>query len=206
MKIDRDQWQIVVALVAVAVVATVLLGLVDMFTRAPIQAAQREALHNALIQVLPEYANDPQKDVVVFGKERDVIEIYPAFDGQGKLTGLAWEAVAPDGYSGSIRILLGIYPDGRIHAIRVTNHKETPGLGDGIVNNQAWLKSFSGRELEGTVWAVKKDGGEFDQFTGATITPRAVVKAVKRALEFYNGHQEPVLQAIEASQQSGGKL
>ena len=207
MKIDREQWQIVVALVAVAVVATTLLGLVDMFTREPIQAAQREALHRALVQVLPEHANDPQHDVVTIGKDKDAIDIYPAIDGEGKLTGLAWETVAPDGYSGSIRILLGIYPEGRIYAIRVTDHRETPGLGDGIVLNQPWLKSFSNKALAGTVWAVKKDGGEFDQFTGATITPRAVVKEVKRALEFFSARQQVILQAIaDRHQQSGGSL
>ncbi len=194
--LDREQWYMVLALLLVAVIAAMLLGLTDMFTRGPIQAAQKKALHQALEQVLPPHANDPQAEQLRMQGEDGAVLIYPGRDGNGRLTGLAWEVVAPDGYSGSIRILLGLEPDGRIHAIRVTNHRETPGLGDGIVHDHAWLASFVGRALSGTRWAVKKDGGDFDQFTGATITPRAVVRAVKRGLEFYRGHRRMLLDAL----------
>jgi len=95
------------------------------------------------------------------------------------------EATAPDGYSGVIQLLVGADFNGTVLGTRVTEHHETPGLGDKIeLRISDWITRFSGKKIDGandTHWAVKKDGGDFDQFTGATITPRAVVNAVKRA-------------------------
>jgi electron transport complex protein RnfG len=196
MRVDKEQWQMVIALVLVAVIAAGLLATTDIFTREPIARAQKEFLHRALQQVLPQHANDPQTDMIALGKDKEQVAIYPAKDAEKTVVGLAWEVIAPDGYSGSIRILVGVRPQGSVHAIRVTFHRETPGLGDGIVNNIEWLASFVGRGLEGTGWAVKKDGGDFDQFTGATITPRAVIKAVKGALEYYKANQKLIFDAI----------
>lgn len=204
MKPDRDQIRMVLALLLVAVIAAALLAVTDIFTRKPIAAAQKQALHRALVQVLPEHVNDPQADARSIGQGKSAIKLYPARDRAAKLAGIAWEVVAPDGYSGSIRILVGLKPDGRIHAIRVTDHRETPGLGDGIVRNQAWLDSFRQRSLNDTRWAVKKDGGDFDQFTGATITPRAVVKAVHQALKFFAAHRQQILQLFDPAQAGGG--
>ncbi|ATX82551.1 electron transport complex protein RnfG [Mariprofundus ferrinatatus] len=192
MIFDRDQGRMVLAIVVVAVVAAAILGVTDIVTRGPITQAQKEALHNALTQVLPRHANDPQADLLSV----DGVEIYPGKDALGNVLGFAWEVIAPDGYSGSIRILVGTKPDGKVYAIRVTDHRETPGLGDGVVKNSNWLQSFSDREVEGTRWKVKKDGGDFDQFTGATITPRAVVKAVAAALGFYNSHRQAIFDAV----------
>lgn len=143
-----------------------------------------------------------QADAVTIGQDGDSIAIYPARSEEGRVVGLAWEVVAPDGYSGSIRILVGMRPEGLVHAIRVTFHRETPGLGDGIVDDEQWLGFFTGKGLQGTRWAVKKDGGDFDQFTGATITPRAVVKAVKGALHFYQEKRQAILAAIAAKEAS----
>ncbi|PJA32344.1 MAG: NADH:ubiquinone oxidoreductase subunit RnfG [Zetaproteobacteria bacterium CG_4_9_14_3_um_filter_53_7] len=190
MKFDKEQLQMVLALFVVAVIAATLLGLTDIVTRGPIAAAEKEALRSALAQVLPKHANDAQGDMFVIGKEKRAVSVYPGKDKAGKINGFAWEVTAPDGYAGSIRILVGLYPDGNIHAIRVTAHKETPGLGDGIVNDSGWLAAFAGQNLESRNWKVKKDGGDFDQFTGATITPRAVVKAVKGALAFFATNRE----------------
>jgi len=187
MLLDKDQIRMVIALFVVAAIAAILLGLTDMVTREPIAVAQKAALHKALQQVLPLHVNDPQADKIVLGKADEAgIDMYPARDVAGVVRGVAWEVVAPNGYSGSIRILVGVRPDGRVYAIRVTQHQETPGLGDGIVKNNAWLASFADQSLSSKIWKVKKDGGDFDQFTGATITPRAVVKAVKGALQFFN--------------------
>jgi electron transport complex protein RnfG len=196
MRVDKEQWQMVIALVLVAVIAAGLLATTDIFTREPIARAQREFLHRALQQVLPQHANDSQTDVITLGKDKEQVAIYPAKDAEKTVVGLAWEVVAPDGYSGSIRILVGVRPEGSVHAIRVTFHRETPGLGDGIVGDAEWLAAFVGRGLEGTKWAVKKDGGDFDQFTGVTITPRAVVKAVKGALQYYKANQKLISDAI----------
>ncbi|HXH72373.1 MAG TPA: electron transport complex subunit RsxG [Mariprofundaceae bacterium] len=193
MKMTQDQWRMAAALAVVAIVATLLLGITDLFTREPIAEARKAALHEALMEVLPQHANDALADAVMVGNGKDARTVYPARDAAGSLTGFAWETVAPDGYSGSIHILMGVHPDGSIYAIRVTDHQETPGLGDGIVKNKAWVDSFAGTTLTNTRWAVKKDGGDFDQFTGATITPRAVVKAVKRGLEFFRDNHAAIL-------------
>jgi len=205
MKLDKDQIRMVIALFLVAAIAAVLLGLTDIVTREPIAAAQKAALHEALKQVLPQHTNDPQSDKIEMGDDGKRVVIYPARDITGTLAGLAWEVIAPDGYSGSIRILVGvklvgIKQDGRVFAIRVTQHQETPGLGDGIIKNDGWLASFVNQSLDSTRWKVKKDGGDFDQFTGATITPRAVVKAVKSALQFFNGQKTAIFARLAAAQ------
>ncbi|MES0372576.1 MAG: RnfABCDGE type electron transport complex subunit G [Mariprofundaceae bacterium] len=198
-KFEREQIQMVLALLAVAVVAVLFLGLTDIVTREPIAEARKAALHKALEQVLPSHVNDPQSDLITLStsdKRSGKVEtklFYPAKDADGNTIGLAWETIAPDGYNGTIRILMGVLPDGSIHAIRVTDHRETPGLGDGIVLNRVWLDSFRGRTMENSRWAVKKDGGEFDQFTGATITPRAVVKAVRGGLDIFKTNREKLL-------------
>lgn len=106
-------------------------------------------------------------------------------------------AVAADGYTQEIRILVGIHSDGRLAGVRVTEHRETPGLGDKIDSKKSpWILGFAGKSLtdpEESNWTVKKDGGAFDQFTGATITPRAVVKAVKRAQLFFKQYSDRLL-------------
>ncbi|MDX1677026.1 electron transport complex subunit RsxG [Arsukibacterium sp.] len=95
------------------------------------------------------------------------------------------ETTAPDGYSGNIDLIVAVTPDGTILGSRVLNHQETPGLGDKIERRRSdWIDSFQGKQVSPdnkSRWAVKKDGGQFDQFTGATITPRAVVNAVYNA-------------------------
>ncbi|MCK5893065.1 MAG: electron transport complex subunit RsxG [Endozoicomonadaceae bacterium] len=135
----------------------------------------------------------PPKGYVAFMQERPVAVILPM--------------VAPDGYSGRIHLLVGIYADGRISGARVISHKETPGLGDRIdtrISN--WILSFNGKSRNNpsdTGWAVRKDGGEFDQFTGATITPRAVVATIHRGLNYFSDYQSTLftqgLQRLEAS-------
>lgn len=107
-------------------------------------------------------------------------------------------AHATDGYAGDIDLLVGILIDGSIAGVRVTQHQETPGLGDDIeLRKSNWILDFDGTSLSApTQWAVKRDGGSFDQFTGATITPRAVVSAVKQTLEFFNQHQAEIFSTI----------
>lgn len=112
----------------------------------------------------------------------------------GQPVALALTAAAPDGYSGDIQLLIAINHDGSLAGVRVTAHRETPGLGDKIdVSRSDWLLGFAGRSLTNpppAQWKVKKDGGVFDQFTGATVTPRAVVKAVHNALNYYQQHRD----------------
>ncbi|NWG40138.1 MAG: electron transport complex subunit RsxG [Hydrogenophilaceae bacterium] len=134
-------------------------------------------------------------------------------------SGIVLEAIAPEGYSGDISLLIGITAEGVITGVRVTKHKETPGLGDYIeFAKSRWVLQFNGKRLEENEpaqaahwgefrrsqndksrWRVKKDGGEFDSRAGATITPRAIVKAVRQALEYFHKHRDVLLKPIEAS-------
>ena len=111
--------------------------------------------------------------------------------------------VTPDGYSGSIKLLVGINVDGTLSGIRVVAHRETPGLGDAIDETRSnWIHIFDNRSLGDPPlarWRVKKDGGDFDQLTGATITPRAVIKAVRQALLYYRDNQEALFASNAAT-------
>ncbi|HEX7454809.1 MAG TPA: electron transport complex subunit RsxG [Gallionella sp.] len=113
---------------------------------------------------------------------------------QNKPSVLVLEAVAPDGYSGKIALLVAIRDNGEVAGVRVVAHKETPGLGDYIeVTRSNWIKGFDGTSLEkykNADWKVKKDGGQFDYMAGATITPRAVVKAVHKTLQYFAQHHD----------------
>ena len=200
MQIQRSMARNALVLGLFALVTVGLVAGVHQFTKERIKAAQREARGRAVLQLLPpgSYDNQPlDNQVSVFaprllGQDRPL----PAFVAtlHGRPTAVILQAVAPDGYSGSIHLLVGIDHDGRLSGVRVTAHKETPGLGDAIEAERSdWIRAFDGRAL-GTPplagWAVRRDGGEFDQFTGATITPRAVVAAVRRALEYFAVHRD----------------
>jgi len=178
--------------VTLAIFAALLTGvtaLVNELTKPTIdkQAAlqQQQLFDQVMSQDL--YDNDIQRSCLVvkdspLGKgER---KIYVARKGQTPV-GVVMEATAPDGYSGAIHILVGADFKGTILGTRVTEHHETPGLGDKIeLRLSDWITHFAYKHIEGSqdsAWAVQKDGGQFTQFTGATITPRAVVNAVKRA-------------------------
>ncbi len=103
---------------------------------------------------------------------------------------------ARDGYSGPIRLLVGVEADGEISAVRVLDHQETPGLGDKIESSKSdWLEQFPGKSLgnpPADQWAIRRDGGSFDQLTGASITPRAVVKAVRETLLYFDANSDTV--------------
>ncbi|MCF6325270.1 MAG: electron transport complex subunit RsxG [Gammaproteobacteria bacterium] len=111
--------------------------------------------------------------------------------------------IAPDGYNGAIKLLVAINYDGTISGARVLSHRETPGLGDSIeAERSSWINSFRGLSLlmpDGLGWRVKKDGGIFDQFTGATVTPRAVVKAVHNALLYFEQHRDQLFKRGDAA-------
>jgi len=117
------------------------------------------------------------------------------------------ETVAPDGYAGAIRLLVAVGVDGRLLGVRVLRHQETPGLGDGIDERKLdWILRFTGRSLEDPAparWKVRKDGGDFDQFTGATVTPRAVVGAVEDALLYVQAHRNDIFSLPSAAAAGG---
>ena len=149
---------------------------------------------NSLAQVLPKTlsAGNPLENVVTLhDDEGKPVTVYRA-EKAGEITGLAYE-ISGTGYAGEIRLMLGVDPQGKILGVRVLAHKETPGLGDKIETKKGdWILRFSGLSLGNPPdagWKVKKDGGQFDQFAGATITPRGVVAAIRRGLQFFHSHQ-----------------
>ena len=109
---------------------------------------------------------------------------------------VVFNSIAPNGYSGSIHLLVGVYVDGSLAGVRVVKHSETPGLGDAIDRRKSdWIRGFDGKSLTDPAakgWQVKRDGGEFDQLTGATITPRAVVRAVHNTLLYYRDNADMI--------------
>lgn len=125
----------------------------------------------------------------------------------GQPVALVLDPIAPDGYSGAIRLLVAVRRDGSLGGVRVIAHKETPGLGDRIEEEKAdWILQFADRSLgdpRPAGWKVKRDGGIFDQFTGATITPRAIVKTVRKALEFVQAQGEQLYTAKTATDNGG---
>ncbi|MCP5018651.1 MAG: electron transport complex subunit RsxG, partial [Ketobacter sp.] len=98
-------------------------------------------------------------------------------------------SMVPDGYSGPIKLLVAVRVDGTLGGVRIVSHKETPGLGDKVEEQKSdWVYGFNNRSLTNpdiSHWKVKRDGGDFDQFTGATITPRSIVKGVKNTLLYF---------------------
>ena len=183
-----------------AVVATTLVAFTEESTREQIIENERQALLEAINVLLPKqkYDNNILSDTLVLpptpqlGTEEPTV-VYRARKNDDSVAAVL-TAVAPDGYSGSIKILIAVYADGNLAGVRVISHKETPGLGDKIdVQRDDWILQFAGLSLESpdeSRWKVKKDGGEFDQFTGATITARAVVNAIKRTLEFFEANKD----------------
>lgn len=117
----------------------------------------------------------------------------------GRSAAIVIAPVAPDGYAGSIDLLVAIRADGRVLGVRTTRHRETPGLGDSIDEQKSdWIRRFTGRALGDPPlerWKVRKDGGDFDQFTGATVTPRAVVRAVASSLQYFEQHRDELFSA-----------
>ncbi len=177
----------------VVLVATALLMGMYRWTAEAIARAEVADAAALLRQVLPdEVGNDPLRDTVVV----EGVTVHRARQGEA-VRAVAFR-VSERGYGGEIVVLVGIAADGRLLGARVVRHNETPGLGDKIeARKSPWIESFTGKSLADPPparWAVRKDGGDFDQFAGATITPRAVVKAVKGALTFFAAHQEVLLQ------------
>jgi len=123
------------------------------------------------------------------------VTVYRAFL-HGEPVAAVFATVAPEGYSGPIRLLVGVNADGSVAGVRVTAHRETPGLGDAIEASRSdWILGFDGRSLEDPPferWAVARDDGAFDQFTGATISPRAVVRAVREVLLYFAAHGDDI--------------
>ncbi len=191
------------ALLAFAVAGAFLLSGTQILT-APIINASEEKARNAMIaEVLPpgSFDNDLQQSRITLPPSdalgsKSPSNAYQARKG-GKTVGVVFESIAPDGYSGNIYLLVGVMADGSLAGVRVTDDKETPGLGDYIeLAKSNWIKQFDGKSLSDPTpdnWKVKKDGGVFAYYAGATISPRAVVKAVKLTLQYFGQHKAALL-------------
>ena len=174
--------------------ASAALSVADRATRQPIADAVARDTRASLAQVLPpdSFDNDPAADVLDTSDGGMPVTVHVARK-SGVPTAVVL-ATSTRGYAGEIGLVVGISREQRVLGVRVTRHSETPGLGDKIeIAKSDWVASFAGRHLsdpETAKWAVRKDGGVFDQFAGATITPRAVVAAVKRGLALYRREHE----------------
>ncbi len=193
-------WRSALALGLVVVLGTALLAVVHDLTRERIADQEQRAVLQQLQQIVPagDYDNDLHLDVYQFRDDAHFPQgqLVTAYRARlnGEPVAVILRFAAMDGYNGRINLLAGIDNQGQVTGVRVTSHKETPGLGDGIeIERGNWIRSFDGKSLQQPAlpqWAVRRDGGVFDQMTGATITPRAVVKAVRRALEYFEAHRK----------------
>lgn len=176
-----------------AMIASALLVIGNASTKDVIAQRLAEDVQTMLGEVVPAGFHD--NDLLQDRFELDGKEIFQARIG-GKVSAVAFQVAEP-GYSGTITLMMGVDKAGKLLGVRVISHTETPGLGDKMEAARSdWIHVFEGRELtsaNASQWAVKKDGGQFDQFTGATITPRAIVKAVKGGLGFFAFHKQRLL-------------
>ncbi|TGD71179.1 electron transport complex subunit RsxG [Mangrovimicrobium sediminis] len=183
-----------------ALVTAALLAGSYLLTRERIAEARRAAEEKALLQIVPAARHDNAmlddtlplpRDAQGLGLHEDKV-VYVARQGR-EAVAVIIPVTARDGYSGDIDLIVGVNADGSVAGVRVLSHKETPGLGDRVdLGKSDWVLSFDGRSLgnpPADAWKVKKDKGVFDSFTGATITPRAVVGAVRRVLEYAQAHR-----------------
>ena len=172
----------------VALLCTAISAGIFFLTKDKIDAVMAAQQRELLLQVIPQdYFNNNLLESAVIPQDKNLLGIQKIYFAKkdGNVSAYAYETTAPDGYSGDIRLLVGLDPKGEILGVRVIEHHETPGLGDKIeLRISNWILNFTHQSINEnnlSEWAVKKDGGKFDQFSGATITPRAVVNQTKRS-------------------------
>lgn len=191
---------------AFAVLTAGILAMTFINTKDKIAEEERRAAQKALLEIIPSNRHDndllsetweiPSAQLLELGlKESSKIHIAKQ---NGKTVAVIIPSIAPDGYSGEIKLIIGVNIDGSVAGVRALAHRETPGLGDKVdIKKSTWILDFDGKSLqnhETSKWKVKKDGGIFDQFTGATITPRAVINRVKQTLTFFESHKGSILE------------
>jgi len=187
----------------------IVLAYSDHITVEDIAARALEDKLNSLAQVIPSSIHDNNlvEDAITMKNERDMeITVYRATK-EGKVVGLAYEIFGV-GYAGKIKLMMGIDTEGKILGVRVISHKETPGLGDKMeIKKGDWILKFDGLSLGNPPvdkWKVKKDGGQFDYWAGATITPRGIVDAIRRGLELFNANKAIMMDMSAPKSQTNG--
>ena len=196
----------VLVLFCISLIASLCLGLVNMITEGPIEAAKEKAKQEALMQVLPEF--DEVKQDSTYTVDKLVIPTYKAVKG-GEVVGYAIESATKSGFNGEIKLMVGFDTKGTILNVNVLKQAETPGLGAKMVEEgNPLLASVRGKEAPKTKLTVKKDGGDIDALTAATISSRAYAEAVSRAYAVFKvaaGWQKEVQATTGASQTQGGE-
>jgi len=206
-----DKWfpAVISALVLAvfAVIGSALVGVAYEGTAERIEENERQALLDLLGQIVPaqRFDNDMLADTITLDGVEELgggpVTVYRARADKQDVAAIFSPVITP-GYAGRMSLIVGIYADGTVAGVRVLRHHETPGLGDKIeAERSPWILGFAGKSLGNPSeerWKVKRDGGDFDQFTGATITPRLLVAAVKRTLRYFL-HNQNRLFAAEAS-------
>ncbi len=187
-----------------AVLGTTLVAVTEHGTHEKIADNERRVLLRNLYALLPaeKFNNDIVEDTKLIqaskrlGTDQDSIIYLARLNGEP--VAAIFNSIAPNGYNGKIHLLIGIYHDGSLAGVRAVKHRETPGLGDVIeLRKSDWVLGFNGKSLDNPSrdkWAVKRDNGVFEQFTGATITPRAVVGTVKNTLIYYEENRDTIFQ------------
>ena len=192
-------------LASFALITAVILAGTDSLTKDRIAESERQAAQRALLEIIPldRHNNDllmdveaiPEKFWPVLGLKKGG-DIHIARN-NGQPIAAIIPTLTADGYSGNISMIVGVNIDGSIAGVRVVEHKETPGLGDKVdIKKSDWILSFNTKSLrnpQSSGWDVKKNGGDFDQFTGATITPRAVIYQIAKVLDYFNKDSERLL-------------
>lgn len=214
MRIQSSWLKGAIGLALFALVTGGVVSITHALTWSDIKDNRAQAASQALRSLAPEshYQLDLNQDVITLGPvqalgQAERFNIYRARSTDDQPSLLLLPVISHQGYSGDIKLLLAVNTQGQIHGIRILMHQETPGLGDRIERRKSdWLAQFSGQSLQqlpDAQWGVKKDGGHFDQLTGATITPRAVVGAVYQALHWVQQHQDALwmddIQAVRRS-------
>jgi len=200
MKLAQHMVTTAIILAGFAIAGTGLVAFTYQATKGKIAEAERDALLRSLHSVVKpeEHDNELFSDLTLVASPRllGTKKPLPAFRARknGKPVAVILTAIAPDGYNGDIKLLIGVNYNGTLSGVRVLTHRETPGLGDAMETRRSdWILGFDGlssKKPDKKDWKVKRDGGYFDQFTGATITPRAIVKAVHNALDYYKQHKQ----------------
>lgn len=206
-------------LLVFALIGTALLAITYQLTHEPIARSEELEKLKLVTQIAPAatYDNDIIKDSAplpadeLLGNDDTSIAYLGRLKGEPSIAVL--QVIAPDGYSGRISLIMSIRydgsGDGKVGGVRVISHKETPGLGDYIeIAKNKWITIFDGKSLDDPKddgWKVKKDGGQFDYMAGATITPRAVVKAVHKALQYFAQHRDEMFRQKPAPETEAGK-
>ena len=205
MMSEQPVWKSGVTLAVIASICTAMVALTWQLTIDRIEQNKTEWLERSLqpalaglffdsgvtesMLVIPQPHELPGKEAAI------VYRVYAADEPVAAL----FVVTARDGYAGPIRLLIGVEMDGTVTGVRVLEHRETPGLGDRIETTKSdWVLQFDGRSLrepEPAGWAIHGDGGEFDQLTGASVTPRAVIKAIRQTLTYFDVNTEAIFAA-----------